>query len=55
MEYGLQKKSSGRADEKDIVVNYYKEIIDKLIEEDSSKKSIINEWMKYLKKLIGKD
>ena len=49
-----KKLIGGRADEKDNVVKYHKEIIDKLLEEGTPKKEIINEWMKCLKK-CGKD
>ena len=39
----------GRADKKDIVVKYHKEIIDKLLEEGAPKNEIINEWIMFKK------
>ena len=49
------KKKFGHTDEKDIIVNFYKEQIDEMKKNNASEIEIINEWYKCLKKLIGKD
>lgn len=49
------KKKFGRAVEKDIIVNFYKEQIDEMKKNSASEFEIINEWYKCLKKLSGKD